>query len=275
MMNMGSVEDNSNNLEFVRLYLLNSGLSTKIIEHPRFESIVWRVCSILRRSGFKAYSKEAMELLKSIVVVQKDGSIVIVENKPMKGVLNSVKYYYDESEKKLRRIICDSNQDGVEITRINTYSDDGLEESLLIDQNCLDGIRYYSKTTRVPERIDMVMVERIEEVNGKKELLSPVYQIRTFCAAYEDIDPLADDIDPLDKIGFSFLGVPEIYRDLEEEELKVIGECDGEIFPLDDVNKEEQFASYVETNKFYGRTRAFENAVASFLSIDSGYSSFR
>lgn len=261
-------EDNLKNMEFVRLFLLNSGLSTKIINHPRFESIVWKISSVLRRSGYKAFSKEAIALLKSVIVIQKDGSIVIVENNPMKGLLNSVKYYYDDSDMRLRRISCDSNQDGIEISTINTYLDDGLEESLLVEQKCLDGSKYYSKTTRVPERIDMVMVERIEEVNGKKELLSPVYQIRTFCAAYEDIYPLADDIDPLDKIGFSFLGVPEIYRDLDEEEKKIIDDCDGEIFPLDEANKQEQFASYVETNKFYGRTRAFEDAVARYLLLD-------
>ena len=259
-------------LEFIKLYLLDTKLSTDIINHPRFQSILWKISSILRRSGNKAYTVEALNVLKSIILIQKDGSLVILENKYGNSLLDSTKYYFDSTDMKLRRVISENKDDGTSINCVSTYDEDGIEESLLLEQKCIDGSIHYSKSTRVPERIDMIMVDAISEVDGKRESLGSAYQIRSFCCAYEDIDPRADEIDPLDRVGLSFLGVPDIYRDLEPDEKKVIDECDGEIFPLDDATRLDQFTHYVETNKFYGRDRSFEDAVARFLSIDGEYS---
>lgn len=272
-MNNSDKLENENyiNMEFIKAFLLDTKLSSDIIKHSRFDSILWKISSLLLKSGIKAYSRDAINFLNSFVLIQKDGSIVILEKGDVNAPLNSTKYYYDSNDLKLKKILYMVNEDGTFINSVSTYDQDGIEESLLLEQKCIDGSKHYSKSVRVPERIDMIRVESISEINGKKKSLGSTYQIRTFCAAYEDIDPLASDIDPLDKVGLSFLGVPEIYRDLTLDEVKIINECDGEIFPLDDANKEEQFIHYVETNKFYGRTRTFEDAVAEYLSIDNNY----
>ena len=176
-------------------------------------------------------------------------------------------------KKILRRIVCDKDHNGSTIS-ISTYDGDGIEENAMTEQKCVDGSKYYSNVTRVPDRIDMIKIERIEEVKGKRENLEDVLQIRTFCVAYEDILPTIDTIDPLDAIHLSLLGMPSIYRDLESEEIKVIDECDGEVFPLDDDNKVSQLKNYMQTNRFYGRTKKFEEAVARYLSIEDRLQDF-
>lgn len=260
--------ENVRNIQFIREFLGTTNLDAQVTSHPRFESILWKLSTLMRRANVQAFSQEAIGLLGSIVVIQADGSISIFENKGVSDCLGSVKYYYDSEANKLRRIRYQDNEKGVE-TDISTYNADGLEEDLLIEQKCPDGSQYYSHTTRISERIDLVLVERIQERDGKRTRLGNTYQLRTFCPAYEDILPEADEIDPLDMVGLSFLGVPPIYRDLDPEELEIIEACDGEIFPLDDVHKEEQFEDYAERNKLYGRTRRFEEAVANYLAIES------
>lgn len=260
--------ENTRNMQFVKEYLGKTNLAAQIISHPRLESILWKLSILMRKAGVRAFSQEAIQLLNSIVIIQANGNITIFENKGNAMDLASTQYYFDSEANKLRRVFCQTNADSTEITQVSTYNEEGLEEDLLIEQKCLDGSKHYSHTTRVPERIDLVEVESIAEKNGIRTRLGKAYQLRTFCPAYEDIDPSADEIDPFDTIGMSFLGVPPIYRDLEPEELKIIEECDGEIFPLDDVHKEEQFQDYVQTNQFYGRTRRFEEAVASYLAIE-------
>lgn len=269
---MGELErkklENSQNLEFVRAYLAKTNISGEIVKHTRFDTILWKLSTLMQRIGVKAFSPEAVSLLASNLIVAKDGSVVIVEDANQSDFVASTKYYFDESDATLKRIICSKNNDESEMTSISTYDADGIEQNLLISQKCVDGSKYYTNTSRVPDRIDMIKIQRISEKNGERKTLEDVLQIRAFCVAYEDIYPTADDIDPLDFIHLSFLGVPAIYRDLDSEELKVIEDCDGEVFPLDDDNKARQLKDAIDTNKFYGRTRKFERAIARYLDIE-------
>ena len=169
---------------------------------------------------------------------------------------------------KLRKIYCEPKIDGTKENWVSTYDEEGMEENLMLEQKWPDGVKYYTNTTRVPDRIDMIKIERIEEKDGKRVRLEDFYQLRNFCVAYEDINPGVDEIDPLDAIHMSLLGVPPIYRDLEPDELEIIDKCDGEIFPLDDEHKEKQLMDCIETNKFYGRSRRFERAIARYLDIE-------
>lgn len=269
---MGELErkklENSQNLEFVRTYLAKTNLSGEIAKHPRFDTILWKISALMQRVGVKAFSSEAVSLLSSNLIIVKDGSVVIVEDANQKDFVASTKYYFDESDATLKRIVCGKNNDESEMTSISTYDDDGIEQGLLISQKCVDGSKFYSNSNRVPGRIDMIRIQRILEKNGERKTLADVLQIRTFCVAYEDIYPSADDIDPLDFIHLSFLGVPPIYRDLDPEELRIIEDCDGEVFPLDDDNKARQLKDAIDTNKFYGRSRKFEGAIARYLDIE-------
>lgn len=260
--------ENSQNLEFVKSYLEKTNLSNKITSHPRFDSILWKISSLMRKAEVKAFSETAINLLNSTIITTKDGSIVLVENKYHSDFISSIKYYFDENDMTLKRIACDRSHDGSETTTISTYDDDGIEENMLTEQKLIGGSKYYSNATRVPGRIDMIKVQSILEKNGKRETLADAYQIRTMCVAYEDILPEADEIDPLDVVHMFSFGVPPMYRDLEPKEQKIIDECDGEIFPLDDIHKEEQLMDYIEKNKFYGRSRRFEGALSRYLEIE-------
>jgi hypothetical protein len=260
--------ENIKNIEFIKEYLKRTNLSSRIISHPRFDSILWKISSLIRKADVRAFSQEAINLLNSILVIKADGSISIFENKGKNAFVSSTKYYFNEEDMKLRKILCEPKIDGTEENWVSTYDEDGIEESLMLEQKWPNGSKYYAKTVRVPGRIDMIRIERIEEENGSRERMEDIYQLRTFCVAYEDINPGIDEIDPLDAIHMSLLGVPPIYRDLEPDELEVIEECDGEVFPLDDESKEKQLMDCIETNKFYGRTRKFEGAIAKYLDIE-------
>lgn len=269
---MGELErkklENSQNLEFIRTYLSKTNMSEEIIKHTRFDTILWKISTLMRKAGIKSFSEDAVSFLISNVIIAKDGSIVIVENAKQMDFVGSTKYYFDKEDGTLKRILCEKTNDDSEITSISTYDSDGIEQGLLVSQKFINGNKYYASSTRVPDRIDMIKIQRIEEKNGERKTLDDVLQIRTFCVAYEDINPNVDDIDPLDVIHLSFLGVPQIYRDLEPDELKIIEDCDGEVFPLDDDNKVKQLKDAIDTNKFYGRTRKFERAIARFLDIE-------
>lgn len=258
--------ENIRNMQFAREYLAKTNIASQIVNHPRFESILWKISTLMRRAGVKAFSQEAIALLGSTIIVKADGSVTIFENEERTAGLASTQYYWDTDV--LRRVRCQTDVHNLTTTTVSTYSENGLEEEQMLEQNCIDGSKHYSHTTRVPDRIDMIQIERISERNGVRERLEDVLQIRTFCVAYEDITPDADEIDPLDVVHFSFLGVPELYRDLSPKEKKVIDECEGEIFALDDEHKEAQLADCIQTNLFYGRTRRFEEAVAEYLSIE-------
>lgn len=269
---MDKIEDvkieNIRNIEFIKQYLSKTNLSNQIKSHPRYDSILWKISILMRRIGVNAFSQEAINLLNSILIIQKDGSLSIFEQDSRTASLTSTKYFFDKDDNKLKRIFCETTYDESEITSISSYDEDGIEESLMTSQKCIDGSKYYTNAVRVPDRIDMIKIERISEKNKQRERLEDVYQLRTFCVAYEDINPSADEVDPLDIIHLSFLGVPPIYRDLYTDEKNIIEECDGEIFPLDDDNKESQLKDYIERNKFYGRTRKFERAIARYLDIE-------
>lgn len=260
--------ENIKNIEFIREYLKKTNLSGEITSHPRFDSILWKISSLMRKANVRAFSQEAINLLNSILVIKADGSISIFENKGKTAFVSSTKYYFDEEDMKLRKILCEPKIDGTEENWVSTYDEEGMEVNLMLEQKWTEGVKYYTNTTRVPGRIDMIKIERIKEENGSRERMEDIYQLRTFCVAYEDINPGIDEIDPLDAIHMSLLGVPPVYRDLETDELEVIEECDGEIFPLDDESKEKQLMDCIETNKFYGRTRKFERAIAKYLDIE-------
>lgn len=260
--------ENIRNLEFISQYLEKTKISEKIKNHPRFESILWKISLLMQKAGVKAFSQDANTLLNSILIVQFDGSISIFENKLKTLIPNSIKYYWDSKNMKLMKFSYVTSTDGSEITSISSYDDEGIEENLILEQKCVDGNRYYSNTMRIPNRIDMIKIARLQEIKGKATRLEDIYQIRISAVAFEDIDPDIDEIDPLDIRYLTFLGRPGIYRDLHPNELKIIEESNDEIFPLDDEHKEEQLIDYIETNKFYGRTRSFERAVARYLDIE-------
>ena len=269
---MGDLErkklENSQNMEFAREYLSKTKFSKSIAGHPRFDSILWKISSLMRKAGIKAFSEQGLAFLSSVLVVVKDGSLVILENKDQNDFVTSIKYYFDENDMTLKRIVCDKNRDDSETTTISTYDDDGIEVSSMLEQRMIDGSKFYIYSTRVPSRINMINIQRISERNGERHMLADVMQIRAMAVAYEDLEPTADEIDPLDAVHLFSFGVPPLYRDLDKEELAIIKECDGEVFPLDEEYNVELLMDYIERNKFYGRSRRFEGALARYLDIE-------
>lgn len=271
-------------VEFVDEYLYGRGISSDITENPRYKTILWKIANILRKSGKKPFFPDSKETLNSITTIGNDGSIIIIEGANRNGNLISSKYYIDvDGENEVLRKIkveASHNRD-IKSVAISSYNDDGIEDCVAIKQNLSygtsrgmedflnqvsraqsDSDEYLTKTTRVPNRTDMIRIERCEKSKGKVVKLSDIYQIRMFQVGQEDIAPEPDDLDPFGMLHMDVLGMPEIYRDLSFEEMILIQGMNGKILPLPEGEREKRFQEYQRLNKKYGRTRAFEPGMA-------------
>lgn len=262
------------NIEFLSEYLYERDVAEQLTENPRYQSILWKLSNILRKNEIKAFSPDARKTLDSIIRVDEDGSITFVEGFLQNRSVVTCKYYFDESENKIKRIRAQKcvdenyimgnvfNSDKYEdYISVSTYNENGIEESLAIEQTTSYG-KYFSKSTRVPNRIDMIRIERYRQENEELKRLEDVYQIRSMQAALEDIEPDAEDIDPFNTMHFDILGLPAPYIDLDFEEQEVVSKMGGKILPLPEVERQRKFQIYKELNEKYGRTKAFEKGIA-------------
>lgn len=250
------------NREFIEEYLFVRGIADNISDNPRYQSILWKLSNLLMKSKEKAYSAGAKEFLDSVVRMNNDGSIAFIEKAEEDGNLITCKYYVDGNDEKLKRMRTECSRDKKDnCISVSVYDDDGIEESLTTEQIIKNG-KYFSKATRVPNRIDMIKLERVKQEKSEFKRLPNIFQIRSFQVGLEDINPTCEEIDPYDIMHFSLLGLPNIYRDLTKEENDIILKMNGKIYPLVEKERERRFKEYKELNKTYSRTNAFENGIA-------------
>lgn len=257
------------NKEFVDEYLYERGLATTIADHPRYDSILWKLSNFIRKSNSLPYQNGAKDVLNSIVSIESNGDLVLCEGISPEYMLVTSKYYIDDSDEKLRRLRTETDKNGeIKIVALSLYNDDGIEEALATEQNTEYG-KYFSKAVRLDNRPDIIKIERVKSEKGDLKRLEDIYQIRSFQAALEDIYPDREEIDPLDTMHFSILGLPPIYEDLPKDIMKIIKKRDGKITPLLEKQREEIFREYKKLNDMYGRTKAFEKGMKKVLVINS------
>lgn len=262
------------NMEFVNEYLYQRGINEQLARNPRYQSILWKLSNILRKNEIKPFSQESKKAFDSMVRVEDDGSVSFIEGVLQNKSIITCKYYFDEIDDKLKRIRVQKSTDENYIignvfntgkyddyTSVSTYNEDGIEECLAVEQTTSYG-KYFSKSIRVPNRIDMIKIERIRQQGERLQRLEDVYQIRSMQAALEDISPDAEDIDPFNTMNFDILGLPSAYRDLNFEEQAIVNKMNGQILPLPEEERKERFQTYKKTNEKYGRTTAFEKGIA-------------
>ena len=152
--------------EFVDQYLYERGISSYISEHPRYDSILWKLSNFLRKSGCRGYSDEAKDLLSSILSIESNGSLILFDGISPEGAIVTSKYYVDSTDDKLRRLRNEKDRNGsIQTVTINFYNDDGIEEILSTEQTTNKG-KYFSKAMRLPNRLDIIKIERIRSENG-------------------------------------------------------------------------------------------------------------
>lgn len=259
--------ENTKNKNMVERYLREKGISSKIIANPRYETILCKLSNIIRKMKLTNREADAINFLNSIITIDDDGSFVMLEGEGPENTIVTSKYMYDEDDGKLKRFRVESRQDGIpNIQTISVYNKNGIEESLGLEQN-IDRGKYFSKATRLPGRIDVIKIERAKQEGENLEKLADIYQKRAFWAALEDIEPEADSIDPYEIMHFNILGVPNIYVDVSEEENEIIQRNHGQINALSVDLREKQLSDYIQNNKHYGRTTAFEDGIAEYLNV--------
>ena len=255
--------------EAVDEYLYGRGVSGELVEHPRYDSILTMLAQKLTVYGKKNYGIAVHEVLDKIIYVEADMSIMILEGEGPNGTAVTSKYYIDSQDGgKLKRLRLQAkNEKEVVCATISTYNDDGIEESLSTEQNLDNGDIYFSKATRDLKRPEVIKIERMKQVNDELTKMPDIYQFRMFMPALEDIYPDRDVVDPFDVMHFSFLGMPDIYRDLTKDEIGLINMNGGKITPLSDKYKKELLDEYKKLNAYYHRTKVYEKGLEKALEI--------
>lgn len=255
------------NKEFVDEYLYERGLSSFIAEHPRYESILWKLSNFIRKSDGKAFTNKAKEILSSVIQIESDGSLILFEGIGPDSTIVTSKYYVDNTDEKLRRLRTEQDRSGnAKTITLSLYNDDGIEEALSTEQDITYG-KYFSKTTRLKNRLDVIKIERVTSEKGNLKKLEDIYQKRCFLVGLEDIYPDREEVDPLDTMHFSILGLPPIYEDLPSKTQKTLRENNGILPPLLENQRQELFEEYKRLNDMYCRTKKFENAMAKALVV--------
>ena len=269
------LEDKKVNLirakEAVDEYLYGRGFAGDIVEHPRYDSILTMLGLKLLESGNRNYGLVAHDILDKIVYIERDIVLLILEGNGVDGTVITSKYYIDNQENdKLKRLRLEAKSPTeVVCATISTYNEDGIEESLSTEQTLDDGTIYFSRAERDLKRPDVIKIIRMKQVKDDLTKMPEIYQLRTFMPALEDIYPDRTVVDPFDKMHFSILGMPEIYRNLTQDEVGLINMNGGKITPLSDKYREEQFGEYKRFNALYNRTKVFEKGLAKALNIDA------
>lgn len=253
--------------EFVDQYLYERGISSYISEHPRYDSILWKLANFIRKAKCKSYSDEAKDLLSSIISIESNGSLILFDGiSPEESIVTS-KYYVDSTDDKLRRLRTEKDRNGnIQTVTINFYNDDGIEEILSTEQTTKKG-KFFSKATRIPNRLDIIKIERVRSEKGDIKKLDDIYQRRTFLVGLEDIYPDIDEVDPLDTMHFSLIGMPPIYKDVAQDMQQTLKQNKGKLLPLIETQRQELLEEYKRLNEMYGRTRTFEKAMEKALAV--------
>ncbi len=257
------------NKHFLEEYLYERGISTQITENPRYDSILWKLSNVIRKSEFKAYTDSAKELMNSIVQIDESGNIIMLEGLNKEGNLLTSKYYIDNEDESLKRTRMETARGINEPICVESsiYNDDGIEVMKETKQK-IDDIIYFSRATRLENRMDMIKIERAEQKsNGDASKLSDMYQIRWFQVGLEDIEPDMEEVDPLNVMGFDVLGMPPIYQEVSLDELKSLRDNDGKTIPFTEQHRQQIFEKYKKLNSDYGRTKAFEKGIAKMLIV--------
>ncbi len=257
------------NKHFLEEYLYERAISTEITENPRYDSILWKLSNLIRKSEFKAYTDDAKELMNSIVQIDEAGNVIMLEGLNKEKSLITSKYYFDNEDESLKRTRMETIEGGQEPICVSSssYNEDGIEVMKETKQK-IDSGMYFSRATRLDNRIDMIKIERVEQsTNGEIKNLDDMYQIRCFQVGMEDIDPDMEEVDPLNIMGFNIVGMPPIYKDVSLDELSTLRDSDGKVMPLQEQYRQQALKKYKELNKNYGRTRAFEKGIAKMLVV--------
>lgn len=267
MVEAKKIKEIENNKDIVSEYLFERGLSPKIMDNPRYESILWKLSNMIRKMNLSTNRVGLLSLLNSIISIDADGNLVMLEGEGPDNTIITSKYMYDSETEKLKRVRVESGEGGIpKVTTISVYNDDGIEEALGLQQLTAEG-EYFSKTTRLENRIDVIKIERKWTRDGIDELLPDVYQQRIFWAALEDIFPNADDIDPFEIMHFNVLGTPDIYEDVPPVVQASLKDTEGRVIPFQEVKRQKIQSDYKINNKHYSRTNAFEKGLAKYLCV--------
>lgn len=256
------------NKELLKEYFYERGLSFEIMDNPRYETILWKLGNMISKMGLSSDISKAISYVTNIIDIDAEGNLIMTETGDLDKTIVTSKYEYDAQTEELKMFRVEMGPDSKILRKtISVYNEDSIEECLGTEQPLEDGGVYFSKATRLKNRIDVIQIQRMMKTEDNEERLTDVYQQRVFWAALEDIEPDLATVDPLEKEPLMKLGMPPIYQDLPVQVMQKISENGGNAYPLPESEREEQLKFYKETNEHYGRTKAFEKGIAKALIV--------
>lgn len=274
---------NARNIRKIDEYLTSNKVSDKILHHPRYSAILWKISYLMRNfSSQNMTTGEGKFDLETCVFVEKDGSVRIhIPTKNIEQNPSSVEtYFFDESAKKLKRRIIQENSRGLIDTYISTYNGNGIEEKLQVEQKEDIEESYFTEITRIKGRPNAVKVQTGKGRGDKLFHKRTEYRISNLDGAFEDILLLPDEIAPFNSGYFSQTGrenkrkdesritrILPFHRKLNQLEQNLVNSCGVSALKLNPEETKELVEKMKKFNYYYNRNTYYEGAIEKEIGI--------
>ena len=159
-------------------YFYERGLSSEIMDNLRYETILWKLGNMISKMGFTSNTSKAISYISNIIEIDANGSLIMTESGDFNKTIVTSKYEYDTQLEKLKMFRVEMGPNNKILRKtISIYNDDGIEECLGTEQPLEDGGVYFSKASRLKNRIDIIQIQRMRKYGDEEEKMSDVYQI--------------------------------------------------------------------------------------------------
>ena len=274
---------NARNIRKIDEYLTSNKVSDKILHHPRYSAILWKISYLMRNfSSQNMTTGERKFDLETCVFVEKDGSVRIhIPTKNIEQNPSSVEtYFFDESAKKLKRRIIQGNSRGLIDTYISTYNENGIEEKLQVEQKDDIEESYFAEITRIKGRPNAVKVQTGKGRGNKLFHKRTEYRISNLDGAFEDILLLPDEIAPFNSEYFSQIArenkeedesritrILPFHRNLNQLEQNLVNSCGVSALKLNPERARELARKMKQFNYNYNRNTYYEGVIEKEIGI--------
>lgn len=275
--------ENARNIRKTEEYLISKKISNKILHHPRYSAILWKISYLMRNfstqnivTGIKGFD------LETCISVEKDGSVRIhVPTENIEQNPSSVEtYFFDESAEKLKRRIIQVNPKGLIDTYISTYNENGIEEKLQVEQKEDIEESYFAEITRIKGIPNAVKIQTGKGRGSKLFNKRTEYRISNLDGAFEDILLLPDEIAPFNSGYFSQIAIDAknedesrttrvlpFHRKLNQLEQNLVNSCGVSALKLNPERARELARKMKQFNYNYNRNTYYEGVIEKEIGI--------
>ena len=91
------------NKEMLKEYFYERGLSSEIMDNPRYETILWKLGNMISKMGFTSNTSKAISYISNIIEIDANGNLIMTESGDFNKTIVTSKYEYDTQLEKLKK----------------------------------------------------------------------------------------------------------------------------------------------------------------------------